>query len=482
MTANNIMEVYIKKIAFVFPPSSLNSVGVENSFIPNGILTLSKQLKHWRNDIEVKVFDGSVMGVPDIIESILEFAPQLVGVSALCGNYKPGKRILEACHNAGIITLVGNHHANYLWEIIPSLPVGQLAAIDYIITGNSDIETLRPLIEAIENEGKFIDQVPNLCYKTKGEWIRPQRIRYNPATLATPDLSYISDFEPYFINYRNIFHRFHTNPEQVKPININFFKGCIQGATSPCIYCCLKDHKLQHTEPEVFWQHISDLYHHFGFNYFFETANSITSLSSIAFTHSRNYLEGIVHAMPDELKGKIGFMVYGRADELKPEVIGLLKAMQVTRVVIGFDSGDPDLLKTGINKDNITPGMNYGVAKQLSDNGIQIYGCYVPGAKGETLDTLKITRDEILKIMELPLCCAIEYTSLAPMPGSGAWRKIRKDFFAENGVSDVLDVEKIAKFWVKKMVPIIDWEMVENIKYEIQLKAAHYGVVFGGYY
>lgn len=472
----------INKIAFVFPPSSLNSVGVENSFIPNGILTLSKQLKGWRNDIDIKVFDGSVMGVPDIIESILKFSPQLVGISALCGNYKPGKRILEACHAAGIITMVGNHHANYLWEILPMLPDEQLSAIDYIITGNSDIDTLRPLVEAIENGGSAMYQVPNLCYKTQGEWIRPQRIRYNLAKLATPDLSYISDFEPYFANYRNIFHRFHPDSEQVKPVNINFFKGCIQGATSPCIYCCLKDHKLQHTEPEVFWQHISDLYYHYGFNYFFETANSLTSLCNIAFTHSRNYLEGIVHAMPDELKGKIGFMVYGRADELNPEIIGLLKAMQVKRVVVGFDSGDPDLLKTGINKDNITLGMNYGVAKQLSDNGIQIYGCYVPGAKGETKTTLKTTRDEILRIMELPHCCAIEYTSLAPMPGSGAWRKIRKDFFNENGVNDVLDVEKIAKFWASKMAPGISWEQVEEIKQEVKNEAAKWGVVFGGYY
>lgn len=327
----------IQKIAFIFPPSSLNTVGVENSFIPNGILTLASQIKNWNYNIEIRVYDGSVKSANEIIIEVLDFNPQIVGVSALCSNYKVGKQILEVCHQRGIITVVGNHHANFLWSIMPAMKEDLIPEIDFVITGNSDGDTLIPLLEKIENGDDNFNEIDNVCFKKKNAWIRPSSIKYKNATLSFPDLKFINSFEPYFENYRKVFKNFHSNISDVKAININFFKGCTQGSKKPCVYCCLKDHKIISTEPKVFWEHIQQLYDNYGFNFFWETANSLTSLSLINFTHGRNYLEELAETMPIKLKNKISFMIYARADEINPLTITLLKKLNVSRVVIGLD-------------------------------------------------------------------------------------------------------------------------------------------------
>lgn len=144
--------------------------------------------------------------------------------------------------------------------------------------------------------------------------------------------------------------------------------------------------------------------------------------------------------------------------------------------------GDEAILKLGIHKDNVPEGMNYEVVKMLDDNEIQIYGCYVPGAAGETIKTLQKTKEEIFKIMELKNCCTVEYTSLAPMPGSIAWAEIKTQFFSQYGIRDVINVEDISKFWITSKVSTVNWQMIEDIKQEIKQKAKDLNIVFGGYY
>ena len=467
------MKKPIKKIALVFPPSSLNSVGVENSFIPNGILTLAKQIHDWRPDIEIKVFDGSVYPIDHIIHKVDVFSPDLLGVSALCGNYEAGKYLLEKCHRQNTISFVGNHHANYLHSILPLITEKDLfPEIDYIITGNHDISVLRPLIEKLEAGKTDFNKIPNLCFRKNANWYYPEKITYKN-TLASPDLSYIEDINLYHCNYRRVFKNFHQTISEIKALNINFYKACKQ-CDEPCIYCCLKDYKILKTEPKQYWNEIQILYDK-GFNLFFETANSFTSLGN-------NFLEKLAETMPHSLKEKIEFMVYARADEITEKAIFTLKKLNVIRVIFGLDAADETILKEGLKKKNVYEGMNYKVAKLLNDNNIQLFGCYVPGAEGETPETLKKTKEEIQTIMDLKNCCTIEYTSLAPMPGSLAWNKIKTSYFAENGVSDVLHVKKIAKYWVEKMLKNIDWETVEEIKDDLRKQAESKNIIFGGYY
>lgn len=467
------MKKPVKKIALVFPPSSLNSVGVENSFIPNGILTLAKQIEDWRPDIEIKVYDGSVCSIDDIIGKIDDFKPDMLGVSALCGNYEAGKYLMEHCRKQGVVTIAGNHHANYLHSILPLLDGKDLfPEIDYIITGNQDISVLRPLIEKLEAGDNNFKTIPNLCFSQNGIWFYPEKITYKNS-LAAPDLKRIENFNLYHENYRRVFKNFHKNIPEKRALNVNFFKACRQ-CDEPCIYCCLKDYKIQKTAPEHYWNEIQALYGK-GFNLFFETANSFTSLGN-------NFLEKLAETMPRSLKETVEFMVYARADEITEMTINLLKRLNVIRVIIGLDAADETILKEGLKKRNVYDGMNYQIAKLLNDNNIQLFGCYVPGAEGETPETLKKTKEEILKIMDLKNCCAIEYTSLAPMPGSKAWEKIKTSYFAEKGISDVLKVNEIAKYWVDKMIKNIDWQMIEEIKNELRKQAESKNIIFGGYY
>jgi radical SAM superfamily enzyme YgiQ (UPF0313 family) len=447
---------------------------------------LARQLGEWRKNITVKIYDGSINSVEDIISKLRDFEPDIVGLSALCGNYEAGKEILKNCRCSGsdTVTVVGNHHANYLCDILSRLEKDIFPEIDFIVTGNQDISVLKPLFEKIEAGETDFEKISNLCFRKNGKWIPVpmSAIQYKNDARATPDLKYIDDFDKYFDNYRRVFSHFHPNLSGIKALNINFVKGCMQGCKSSCIYCCLKDHKFKYFKnPGQFWNNIQSLYHQ-GFNLFFETANSFTSLSKIKSAVKVNYLEELASVMPRALKDNIQFMVYAKADELTEKNIQLLKDINVIRVVIGLDSADEKVLRKGINKRHVTEGMNYHVAKLLKDNDIQLYGCYVPGGIGETPYTLEKTKKEIQEIMRLGNCCTIEYTSLAPMPGSKAWELVKADFFNEKGISDIVKVEEIAKYWVEKTVTGVSWQMIEDIKGELRQEAKKLNVIFGGYY
>ena len=478
-----LIKGHEKTIVLVFPPASINDVGIAGAFVPNGILLLAKQLLNERKDINVIILDGSVIGLNEIINRLATISPDIVCLSALAGNYKAGKKVLQKSKELGAVTILGNHHANYLWSVLPLLDKDKTSFIDFIITGNHDGDVLVPLIELLDHgDLSHLHKLPNLCFKNNGEWLYPKHIDYKEQHEFVKVFSYIDDFRPYFKKYRETFANFHEEVNAINPININYFKGCAQGQVSPCIYCCLKDYSCTaYVEPDRFWVEIQQ-YVEQGFNYFFEAANSFTFLKNMKAKNGNNYLAELAGGMPNWARETCSFMIYARADELDKQTVETLKRMNVHRIILGFDASNETILSKGLGKNNITTGMNYEVASLLNEYGIQIYACYVPGAIGETHDSLRWTKDEIRNIMELDNCCTIEYTSLAPMPGSKAWEFIKTDYFKARGFVDVLGVEDISKFWLSKMVKAISWDDVQMVKEELSAVAQEKNIIFGGYY
>ena len=154
------------------------------------------------------------------------------------------------------------------------------------------------------------------------------------------------------------------------------------------------------------------------------------------------------------------------------------KKMCVQRVIFGFDDYDPRV----VGKTSGCIGQNIEVAKKLDKAGIQIFACYVPGSEGETKYKLNKTVDQIMEVMELPSTSVIEFTSLAPMPGSRAYEQIKYRYWELYGKTDCLDVVDLARVWVQEKVPDLTWEIIEEYKDKLRSEAEKRGIVFGGYY
>jgi radical SAM superfamily enzyme YgiQ (UPF0313 family) len=478
----------INKIQLVFPPSGVGGVGFEGCFVPNGLLSIASFLKRkFNHRLEVEVIDGSVTplesmkGKPGIFELIENGSADLVGVSALTGNYNAAKKILKRAHENGAKTVIGNHHAKYLYKKVSEDFFFPVDDVDFIIEGERGEFSFAELIFNL-NHGHPLDGISSLAYAEQGGFfVNSSRGGYPRLEhLEPPDLSFIKDFHPYFKVHEKIFKTFNPPGESVRQININNVKGCLRGVRGACIYCCLKDHKSCFLEPEGYWKRISALTE-MDFNYIFETCNSLSSLDEIGRHSPRgSYLKRLVEAKPESIDPKM--MVYANAFEITEDVVEYFLRMNVHRVIFGFDSGDSEILRKGIKKGETTSSQNIRAAELLNDAKIQIYGCYVPGAQGETSETMAHTYDQMMAMMELPYTSVLEYTSLAPMPGSEAWRLIENTFEEKFGKTDAVDVPEIAKLWVDSQVPGVTWEEIEGYKYKLQKEAEKRGIIFGGYY
>ncbi|MBU0471030.1 MAG: cobalamin-dependent protein, partial [Nanoarchaeota archaeon] len=432
----------IKKIQLIFPPSSLNGVGFEGCFVPNGLLSIANYLSQTQPEIEVEVIDGTVTSLTSIISKL---DADLVGIGALTGNYKTGKQILKAAKQKDILTVVGNHHGSYLFTECQNI---EIPDVDFIIDNGRYQRgefSFNRLVKALKSGSDF-DSIPSLAYKKNGVFVKTvgENVKHRLKDLVKPELLFIKNFEPYFEKYNKTFWLHHEDYK--KSININFIKGCLQGMIKPCDYCCLKDHKIDMLSPEKYWEEVVNLVEK-GFNYIFETCNSLSSLKHFGKGSSKGtFLDRLADAFPKELNGKVQMQVYGSASEIDDRVIENFKKMCVQRVIFGFDDYDPRV----VGKTSGCIGQNIEVAKKLDKAGIQIFACYVPGSEGETKYKLNKTVDQIMEVMELPSTSVIEFTSLAPMPGSRAYEQIKYRYWELYGKTDCLDVVDLARVWVQE--------------------------------
>lgn len=464
----------------IFPPSSLNGVGMESSFIPNGLLSIAGYLKVHLPEIDVKVVDGSVSNIDEIISEIKDFVPDVVGLSILLGNYKNAKALLKEAKKIGAKTILGNHHAKYLITLLRRSSSCRIDNVDYLINGKRGEVTFFKLIQSI-NQGIPSTSIPQVGIVEGGKFLFNREPIKHPkiSDRISPDISFISDFSKYFKAYNRVFKNFHDNTD-IRPININFIEGCYQGCKQPCVYCCLKDHQIDFLNPEEYWEKISELVNK-GFNYFFETCNSLSSLQYVK-SNGANYLENLSNSMPSDLKGKMNMMVYANANEINDKTLKVFKEIGVHRVIFGFDSGDNSVLNNGIGKQNIKINNNIEVASLLNNEGIQTYACYVPGSSTETKESLENTYTQIKKLLSLKNTSVIEFTSLAPMPGSRAWQQIKDDYEKQFGISDYINITDLAKTWVDLKAKNISWELIQEYKHKIKNQTILNNKIFGGYY
>lgn len=84
---------------------------------------------------------------------------------------------------------------------------------------------------------------------------------------------------------------------------------------------------------------------------------------------------------------KITFSVNARADTADLELFKIMKKAGCRELLVGFESGDKDVLRR-MNK-NITIENSRNLMKVAREAGLEVHGCFVIGLPGETEETAK---------------------------------------------------------------------------------------------
>ncbi len=495
-------------------PANGRTTGNYAAFPAMGIVNLGTRIKNDYPEIEVRVIDGGNRTTEQIKKKIDEYKPQLLALSVLTPTYSESLTLARhAKERHGSKTVLGNDHASFFPEVI----LHNRNYIDYVVQAEFGEEPLSYII-GLET-GKHPCPLPasgeeNIFSRVGNGNI--QKIPFKRSKIShilrdsndIPDLSLIGEqLDEYASVYNEKYGTYHGSER--KPSVINNVRGCGNGQYR-CIYCGIYDLGLNAGNPKIFWKTVKRHNKEYGINFFFEVCDSFLSF--------QEYIQQLIATKPfDPKKMDIEFEVYARANDVvnTPDSVAWLKQLNITRVNLGIDSGDDNMLnllgKRNKDKNNtLSPSqINYEAVRRLVDADITIHASFPLGSLGETRESLTKTVGFIERMAKDfgPHLATIEASELVPLPNSPAWdillSKKHSPFgydgrleqmlddagiklsdeigtFLRNKYdkNDLLNMEELAQDWVSHFTHI-DWDLIEETKSYVEKIAKGVGAIYG---
>lgn len=461
-----------------------------------GIVQLATATREALGDrVDIQVVDGGISNTETVQQAVRDFAPDVVGISALTPTYSEALKIAETAKACGAKVVLGDDHAIFFPEMI----LRNRPQIDYVIANDGGEIPFVELIRMLLDDTGSLSEVSSLAYRRDG------RIHVNPAPKyalslrnTIPDLSFIDDvLDVYADNYRQQFGHLHGH--QVRPVTVNNARGCENGYKR-CTYCSIADLTVNTGDPRGFWKTIDQYNREHGINLFFEVYDS--------FTASPRYVDALIDSTPPHLKrriddGELQVMVYARALGLtKRNNVDKLRRLGVTRANIGLDAADPEMLEAQ-RKNKTTGETNLEAIRMLNKAGISVHASYIAGAPGERPETLDRTIAGIRQMLGEVELSSVEFSRFIPLPNSPAWdllvdyerpnffksseeidsyltalgitvtRQDREEMFARFGEKDLLDIDELGAFWADNFTHITERYALERIGEVDEMVSAH---------
>lgn len=361
------------------------SIPHDGSYPALGVLSLGTMLKTYHPDVEVKVYDGQIVPQELIRTEIIAGKPDVVGVSVLGASYQNALDIARAAKTAHATTLFGNDQTAVLGKNMLNLR----EEIDYICTADVGEYALLSFIDFLDGK-RSVKEVPKLLYRTSQglAFNNLPEVPGNPSRATTyfdgipiPDRTFFSpaSWNLYLKNYLSRYASEHHG--EVKGVaTINRARGCGR-VKEPCGFCGIQDLSLRFSSPDIFWADVRKGKEQTGANFYYEAFDSLSS--------APGWVQKLVDAKPCDMED-VRFFVYTQTKETTPKLIDLYRKMGVYRVNIGYESGD-DMMLRRMKGPMDSVEQHKKASLLLRDAGIRVYGGLVPGAPGETQESLENT-------------------------------------------------------------------------------------------
>ena len=458
---------------------------------PLGLVTIATAIKNAFPEIDLKIIDGELISMECVKNEMVDFKPDIIGISTLTTTYINALYYAEFAKNIGIkYVVLGNDHASFF----PKLILQNREFIDYIIVGDNGKTDFLELVRALNNGTDEFLSTHNLFGKCKGA-IRHGLVLDLPIKETNRNLNDIPDFnllgidylKRYWDNYNKDFGFFHSDYK--RPLTINNARGC-SNFLNKCLYCHIYDLKPNWGHAEFFWANIYQYYQRFKANLFFEVCDNFGGM--------KYYHKELIKTMPKWfIESDIELIVYTRAFDIytDKDIIDNFKLLHVKQVNIGLESGSDYALQSfrkghprGIESD-----INKYAVEFLTEANIQLHTSFILGCLGEDYETILATKKFIEWIKRFNNIVAIEVSSLYPVPNSPSWdllignknsqyfkkdietlfsdlglnnyKKVWKEanaFFSNN---DIIDVKYASKLWLdnftKLSASVIENEIIE---------------------
>jgi hypothetical protein len=361
-----------------------------------GLLSVGTAVE--QTGIEVVLWDELVQGPADL-ESLVE-PGDIVGLSLVVSGIERGALLAREAKRLGASAVIaGNDSAIFRTRqlLAPDSP------FDAVSTSN-DLTCVRDYCERVAH-GAPVHDIPGIATRASipasnrtnwSEVLRAEaheRRRHpskNSDVFIVPRFGLYSDeyWRAVHENHRYVLGHKYQEPEQVRNALALFAQGCTRtGAVEACSYCTIAD-VADLLMPEK--RYLADLLQalsDFGITHVFNTTDSALEMKNVA-RALRELGARFAH----------GLTIYGRAWGManRPDCIAVWQEIAGERLVInsGFDSGDENLLQTGVIKASLRGDRlneNRLAVKHLKESGAHLHVSFIFGSPGETRESCERT-------------------------------------------------------------------------------------------
>ncbi|MFA6449709.1 MAG: radical SAM protein [bacterium] len=361
---------------------------------------------------EVKIIDASIKGLgpESIVREAAEWGAETLGFSLFSSNFcehiKYIKRVKEL---SGLKVIVGGKHASYY----PRETLSH-AEIDYGVIGEGDI-TIGELLDSIEGK-RSLESVDGIIFRNGGELAetKPRALVRDLDTLPFPARGLLNSNDYY---------------SMVSPLKNVTLSMVSRGCPFHCIFCAVGQTEFRRRSKENVIEEIRICRDEFGVR--------LIDFQDSTFNVNLDFTKELCSEIAKSDTG-IKFMARVRANKVDAELVRLLKEAGFFFVMIGIESGDPQILKR-IRKDITLDDVRRSVS-MFNKAGISVMGYFVLGLPGDTRETVMNT---ISFSTSVGLSYA-QFTKLLPMPHSDIYvemmNRTGKDAWSEHTVNPNADL------------------------------------------
>ena len=298
------------------------------------------------------------------------------------------KKVLDSC----ITISVGPHVTELSEEVLKNYP-----SLDFVIRGEGEI-TFAELLDKLET-GKELDDMKGIAYRDNGtikiNGDRPFIQNLDDLPLPRYDLLPLNKYVYPFIASKFTF--------------VVTSRGC----PYPCTFCrqpIMWKGKVRSRSVDSVIKELK-LLKSIGVNNFL--------VHSDTFTVEKKFVLDLCKRMLDE-KLNMEWGCNSRVDTVDQEMLKWMKRAGCWMIAYGIESGSQQIL------DNVKKGATVDQAKNAviwtNDVGIKVYGYFIIGLPGETLETINET---IALAKELPITFALFHVG-SPYPGTEFYKEAKE--------------------------------------------------------
>jgi radical SAM superfamily enzyme YgiQ (UPF0313 family) len=331
-----------------------------------------------------------------IAETIQEFRPELVAISSITQNFRFAEAHARVAKAHNLPVLIGGMH-------ITSLPQALTADMDVGCIGEGEI-TFLELMQLYLDRGGFpaegLRNINGVIFREGDELVQTPKREVLPSLDSLP-------------------HAYRPVTGYQRRSYIYTARGCAYD----CVFCSCAKHwgRVRYISASYVLDEIAELVAH---------GTKVIRLADENFSKNLERLKEISQlVVQNGFHKKVKFSCWCRANDVTPESVAALKAMNVVSVKMGLESASQRMLD--FLKGEVSINQNLRAINLLKDAGLQVNADFMIGAPDETLEDIEATY-QFIKRSRIDL---FDVNIFSPLPGTQVW-----EFAKEKGlVSDHMD-------------------------------------------